>query len=202
MRRALAWTVLGAALVAALAIGLTIRSRHTPASRVTTVVTGPPIGGPFQLVDQAGAKVDQNLLLGKWSAVFFGYTYCPDVCPTTLAALGQATTDLGAADKRFQVVFITVDPARDTPRQLGQYLSSATFPKGAIGLTGSPAQIAQAARDYHVFYQKVPQGASYVMDHTAVVYLMDPTGRFVEPLDLTAPPANVARQIETAMKIA
>jgi protein SCO1/2 len=157
------------------------------------------IGGPFRLVDQSGATVDQGLLRGKWSAVFFGYTYCPDVCPTTLAALGQAVGDLGADARRFQVVFITVDPERDTPAALKAYLASPTFPPGAIGLTGAPRQIAAVAHVYHVYYQKVPQGSSYSMDHSAVVYLMDPQGRFVRPLDVDVAPPQIARQIRAAM---
>jgi protein SCO1/2 len=157
------------------------------------------VGGPFHLVDQTGAPVDQRLLRGKWSAVFFGYTYCPDVCPTTLATLGQAVAELGADSRRFQVVFITVDPERDTPSALRAYLASPTFPPGARGLTGSPRQIAAVTAAYHVFYQKVPQGASYTMDHTAVVYLMDPEGRFVRPLDVGVAPPQIARQIRIAM---
>jgi protein SCO1/2 len=157
------------------------------------------VGGPFKLVDQAGRPADQRLLRGKWSAVFFGYTYCPDVCPTTLANLGRAVDALGGQSDRFQVVFITVDPERDTPRALAAYLASPTFPKAVIGLTGGAEQIAAAARVYHVFYQKVPQGSSYTMDHTAVVYLMDPRGRFVKPLDVSVPPAEVASQIRQAM---
>jgi protein SCO1/2 len=157
------------------------------------------VGGPFQLVDQTGAPVDQGLLRGRWSAVFFGYTYCPDVCPTTLAALGQAVADLGADSRRFQVVFITVDPERDTPAALKTYLASPTFPPGVRGLTGSPKQIATVAAAYHVYYQKVPQGASYSMDHTAVVYLMDPEGRFVRPLDVGVAPTQIARQIRSAI---
>jgi protein SCO1/2 len=157
------------------------------------------IGGPFRLVDQSGALVDQGVLRGKWSAVFFGYTYCPDVCPTTLAALGQAVSDLGPDASRFQVVFITVDPERDTPAALKAYLASATFPRGVRGLTGSPEQIAAVARAYHVYYQKVPQGSSYSMDHSAVVYLMDPLGRFVRPLDVGVAPPRIARQIRDAI---
>jgi protein SCO1 len=194
MTRRLGWLALALTVVAAVMIGVfTLRSQAlTPPESA--------IGGPFHLVDQQGRPVDQRVLDGKWSAVFFGYTFCPDVCPTTLTALGRATDDLGARAQRFQVVFITVDPERDQPRQLAMYLSSNTFPKGAIGLTGTPAQIAQAAKAYHVFYQKHPEGASYTMDHTAIVYLMDPKGRFVKPLDLTAPPADVARQIAEAMQ--
>jgi protein SCO1/2 len=131
--------------------------------------------------------------------VFFGYTYCPDVCPTPLAALGRVADALGPDRSRFQVVFITVDPARDTPKVLDRYLSSPSFPRGVIGLTGDQDQIAQAAHAFHVFYQKVPQGTSYVMDHTAVVYLMDPDGHFVAPLDITAPPTQVAAGLRAEM---
>jgi protein SCO1/2 len=166
---------------------------------------GPPapaasdVGGPFKLVDQTGAPADEHILRGKWSAVFFGYTYCPDVCPTTLAALGRTVDALGAQAGRFQVVFVTVDPERDTPKALATYLSSATFPPHVIGLTGTPDQIAQVARAYHVYYQKVPQGSSYTMDHSAIIYLMDPQGRFVAPLDMSVPPAQAAGQIRKAM---
>jgi protein SCO1/2 len=157
------------------------------------------IGGPFRLLDQTGAARDEGLLRGKWTAVFFGYTYCPDVCPTTLQALGRAVDRLGPDARRFQVVFITIDPARDTPRQLGAYLSSPSFPKGVIGLTGSPAAIAQAAKAYRVYYAKNGTGPGYTMDHTAVVYLMDPQGRFVQPLDITVPPAQLAGKLKAAM---
>jgi protein SCO1 len=194
VNRRLAWLAVALVVVAAIAIGVFTLRPQASAPEAST------IGGPFNLVDQRGRPVDQRVLDGKWSAVFFGYTFCPDVCPTTLTALGRATDALGAQGQRFQVVFITVDPARDTPKQLAMYLSSNTFPKGAIGLTGAPAQIAQAAKDYHVFYQKHPEGGTYTMDHTAIVYLMDPKGRFVKPLDLTAPPAEVAGQISEAMR--
>jgi protein SCO1/2 len=116
------------------------------------------VGGPFQLVDQSGRRVDQSVLKGKWSAVFFGYTFCPDACPTTMFALGQAQKLLGPGAARFQTVFISVDPARDTPRQLASYLATDAFPKGAIGLTGTPDQVAQAARAYHVYFQRPARG--------------------------------------------
>src|SRR6201996_8584732 len=112
------------------------------------------VGGPFQLVDQNGKPADQNLLKGKWSAVYFGYTYCPDVCPTTLQMLGSASRSLGDRAKDFQVVFATVDPARDTPAQLKAYLSNAVFPPGAIGLTGTDQQVAAMAGAYRVYYQR------------------------------------------------
>lgn len=164
--------------------------------------TGPPpsaIGGPFQLIADSGARVDQRMLLGKWSAVYFGYSFCPDVCPTTLAALAQALSQLGPKAKSVQVVFITVDPQRDTPAQLHAYLASPSFPKGAIGLTGSPAEIKAVAQAYHVYYSRNQEGSGpYSVDHTSIVYLMDPKGRFTRPI-ATAAPAEMAQQIAEAM---
>lgn len=158
------------------------------------------VGGPFHLIDQNGRPVDQRILRGKWTAVFFGYTFCPDVCPTTLTTLGQASTLLGSRAENFQVVFISVDPARDSPAALKLYLSNPAFPKGAIGLTGTPAQVAATAAAYRVYYKKAGVGPDYSVDHTAIVYLMDPKGRFSQPLDAAAEPAQVARQIAGAMK--
>jgi protein SCO1/2 len=162
---------------------------------------GPPpsdIGGPFRLTAENGARVDQSLLKGKWSAVYFGYTFCPDVCPTTLAALAQAQTALGDKSRNFQVIFITVDPARDTPAQLRAYLSSPAFPKGTIGLTGSAGEIKAAADAYRVYYSRHGDGPDYSVDHTSIVYLMDPEGRFVRPI-VEGPPADMAHQVLAAM---
>ncbi|MEO7026916.1 MAG: SCO family protein [Caulobacteraceae bacterium] len=158
----------------------------------------PRIGGPFSLVDQSGARVDQRLLLGRWSAVYFGYTVCPDVCTTTLSALGAAQVRLGADARRFQVVFITIDPLRDTPRQLRDYLLSPSFPRPIVGLTGSPDEIAAVAHAYGVYYRRAGKGADYAMDHTSIVYLMNPAGRFDRPLP-QGDPAAIAQQIRRAM---
>jgi protein SCO1/2 len=157
------------------------------------------IGGPFQLVDQTGRKVDQRVLKGKWSAVFFGYTFCPDACPTTMFALGQAQKLLGAKADRFQTVFISVDPARDTPKQLASFLSTDAFPKGAIGLTGTPAQVDRAAKAYHVYYQAVGSGSAYTVNHSTVTYLMNPQGRFACLLPYDAQPQQIAAKVEAAM---
>ena len=160
----------------------------------------PSVGGPFSLVNQDGGRVDQQILLGHWTLVFFGYTYCPDVCPTTLTTLGAAMDKLGPAAGGLRVIFITVDPQRDTPAQLKTYLSSPSFPKGTVGLTGSPAEIAAAAGAYRVYYRKAEEGPGYSVDHTSVVYLMDPQGHFARPLGFGASPADVARQIGDAMR--
>jgi protein SCO1/2 len=157
------------------------------------------IGGPFQLVDQTGRNVDQRVLEGKWSAVFFGYTFCPDVCPTTMFALGQAQTLLGPKAAAFQTVFISVDPARDTPKQLASFLSTDAFPKGAIGLTGTPDQVDRVAKAYHVYYQKAGEGAAYTVNHVSITYLMNPKGRFACVIPYETPPAQIAAKIEAAM---
>lgn len=136
------------------------------------------VGGPFQLVDQNGRTVDQTVLEGKWTVVFFGFTYCPDYCPATLATLAAAREQLGEVAEDLQVVFITVDPERDTPQSLKDYLSSDGFPPGVIGLTGTPEQVAGAARSYRAFYEKSGEGEGYTMNHSLTIYLMGPDGRF------------------------
>lgn len=161
---------------------------------------GVQIGGPFQLVNQDGKPVDQHILDGKWSAVYFGYTYCPDVCPTTLQALAQAKAALGARAKDLQVVFFSVDPARDTPAQMKSYLSAPVFPQPTIGLTGSPQAVAAAAKAYRVFYQKQGSGDGYTVNHSSVIYLMDPRGQFDEVIREDLKPSEMATQIGAAMK--
>jgi protein SCO1/2 len=155
------------------------------------------IGGPFHLVDQTGKAADEKLLKGKWSAVFFGFTYCPEACPTTLFALGQTEKLLN--DKDFQTVFVSVDPARDTPAKLTTYLSNTAFPRAAIGLTGTADEVAGAAKAYHVFYQKAGEGAGYTVNHSTITYLMSPRGQFVCVIPYGAPPDVMARMIKSAI---
>ena len=157
------------------------------------------VGGPFQLVNQDGKPTDQSVLKGKWSAVFFGYTYCPDVCPTTLQALAQAEDKLGDKATALQVVFISVDPGRDTPAQMKTYLSTPAFPKGAIGLTGTQDQVAAAAKAYRVYFEKDGKGEGYSVSHSSIVYLMNPAGKFDRALTDSQTPAEVAAQIGEAM---
>ena len=160
--------------------------RRPPPSPASAPISGPAarIGGPFRLTDQDGRVVDQRLLLGRWSVVYFGYTFCPDVCPATLTALAAAQSRIGADAKRLQIVFVTVDPARDTPAQLRAWLGGPSFPRGVIGLTGSSAEIAQVARQYGVYFRRAGAGRDYAVDHTSVLYLMNPAGGFDRPLPL------------------
>src|SRR5258708_1850538 len=141
------------------------------------------IGGPFRLVDQNGAPFTDQDLKGKTFLVFFGFTHCPDVCPTALYEMSEVLTKLGSDADRAAVVFITVDPERDTPESIKDYLAS--FDPRIHGLTGDAAALAAVAKAYRVYYKKVPlEGGDYTMDHTAIVYLMDKEGRFVFPITL------------------
>ena len=190
----------GAGLAAAVLAILALRGPQG-VSRSVASSGEAQIGGPFHLVDSNGRAVDQHVLDGKWSAVFFGYTNCPDTCPATLQALNAADRQLGSAGKRFQVVFISVDPARDTPAQMKLYDSSQGYAPGILtGLTGSPSAVKQAADAYHAIYARQGAGPDYTVQHSAAVYLMNPQGRFVKPLDEGRGPAALAAQIEDAMK--
>ncbi|MDR3508241.1 MAG: SCO family protein [Caulobacteraceae bacterium] len=160
------------------------------------------IGGPFKLIDQNGRPVDQTVIKGKWTAVFFGYTYCPDVCPTTLQTLGTTIDQMGGRAKALQVVFITVDPARDTPAQLKDYLSSSAFPRGVIGLTGSPEQVASVASAYKVYFEKSGTGANYSVNHSSAIYLMNPKGEFDSVIAFGLTPDQTREQIVKAMRAA
>jgi protein SCO1 len=141
------------------------------------------IGGPFKLTDQNGQTVTDHDMKGRPFLVFFGFTHCPDVCPTTLFEVSQIFRALGPDADKVRALFITVDPERDTPALMKDYLSS--FDPHMAGLTGDPAAVAAVAKAYRVYYKKVPldQGG-YTMDHTAIIYLMDKEGRFVAPFSL------------------
>lgn len=162
--------------------------------------TGQPlVGGEFHLVDQDGRPVDQTMLDGKWSLVFFGFTYCPEFCPTTLAELAAVQQRLGAQADDLQIVFISIDPQRDTPQALKDYLSSDGFPRGTIGLTGSPEQVAQAAKAYRAYYEKVGEGDGYTMNHSLTVYLMGPDGKFRTAVAYGLGPDKSTKIIQDAM---
>jgi protein SCO1/2 len=148
------------------------------------------VGGPFALIDGDGHQVTDRTWRGKYMLVYFGYTFCPDVCPTTLSAVADAMDKLGATADKIQPLFITVDPKRDKPDVVKQY--AAAFGPRIIGLTGSPEQIAAAAKAYRVYYAEHRTGPGpddYSMDHSSVLYLMGPDGRFIQPVraDQTGP---------------
>jgi protein SCO1/2 len=144
---------------------------------------GPAIGGPFALENSSGKTVTDRDFRGKYMLVYFGYTYCPDVCPTTLNAVAAALDKLGPKAKDLAPIFITVDPQRDTPAVMKQY--TAAFTPDLVGLTGTPDEIARVAREYRVYYAKHVTGPGpndYSMDHSSIIYLMGPDGRFITPI--------------------
>lgn len=152
------------------------------------------IGGAFTLTDQRGAVVTEAALKGAPSLVFFGFTHCPDVCPTALFEISQLYKTLGPKGDQLKSFFITVDPERDTPESLKAYLDS--FDPRITGLTGAREQVDNAMRAYRAFARKVPlEGGGYVMDHTALVYLMDKKGRFVSSMNFERSPEENAKRI-------
>ena len=190
------------AIAAALAIVtvVVVGGRDRAASDGQVAASGQPlVGGDFTLVNQDGRTVDQTLLNGKWSLVFFGFTYCPEFCPTTLAELAAVQQRLGDKAQNLQIVFVSIDPQRDNPQMLKDYLSSDGFPKGTIGLTGTPEQVATAAKAYRAFYQKVGEGETYTMNHSLTVYLMGPDGRFRTAVAYGMGPDKTTKIIEDAM---
>lgn len=158
------------------------------------------IGGPFQLVNQAGQPVDQSILDRRWTAVFFGFTHCPDFCPSTLQALDAAREQMGERGNDLQIVFITIDPERDTPEAMADYLQTTSFPEGVIGLTGTPEQVRTAAEAYRVVYNRRDlEGGGYTMDHSLNIYLMNPAGEFAIPLSASLGPQRLANLITGRM---
>jgi cytochrome oxidase Cu insertion factor (SCO1/SenC/PrrC family) len=138
------------------------------------------VGGPFSLVDHTGKRVTDADYRGRFMLVFFGFTFCPDVCPTALQVSAAALDKLGTKADRIVPLFVTVDPERDTPEQLKSYVSS--FHPRLVGLTGTQPEIDAVARAYRVYFKRVKDersAAGYTMDHTSIVYLMGPDGRFV-----------------------
>jgi protein SCO1/2 len=152
------------------------------------------IGGSFSLVGQDGQTVTDAEFKGEPKLVFFGYTHCPDVCPTTLYQMTQVFQKLGA-DKKIAGIFITVDPERDTPAVMKDYMSN--FDPRVVGLSGTRAEIDPVLKEYHVYSRKVPASDSdYSVDHSSIVYLMDKQGRFVNPFNLDQPVDDSAQQLK------
>lgn len=153
------------------------------------------IGGPFSLIDQNGKPRTDADFRGRYMLIYFGYTNCPDVCPVSLGVIADAVERLGPQAARIAPIFITVDPERDTPSILQQYL--AVFSPKLIGLTGTPKEIRQVAREYRVYVAKHPtQGGNYSVDHSNIIYLMGPNGKFVANYDETLGPDGLAAALK------
>lgn len=186
-------------IAAALAVWLVVRAiwvaPEAGGGREASATGAALVGGPFALTNQDGKRVADQDFKGKLLLVYFGYTYCPDVCPTTLLDMSQALEALGPAADQVQPLFITIDPERDTPEELKKFLGN--FDPHFQGLTGTPAEIQAAAKAYRVYYAKA-QGAErdYLMDHTSIVYLMDRNGRFLTHFSSTVRGAEMAAAIK------
>ena len=190
-------------LVAALFAGLVILGagaflvlslHETPRGAAGTLLAS-AIGGPFRLTDQNGKTVTDADLKGKWSLVYFGYTHCPDACPTALNDISIALDELGPQRNAVRPVFVTVDPERDTPAVLKSYVTA--FDAPILALSGTPEEIAQAAKGYRVYYAKHPEaGGDYSMDHSSVIYVMDPEGRFTASFTQENSPEEIAERLK------
>ena len=178
-------------LVAAMAGGLIWHESEIVPGLGRTVASGQiAVGGPFALTDQNGGKRSSKDFHGKYQLIYFGYTFCPDVCPTTLAVMSQALDKMGIDAGRIVPIFITIDPERDTPKVLKSYMDA--FGPSFVGLTGSQSQIAAVEKEYRVYAkkQKLDDKGNYGIDHSSVIYLMGPDGRLVSFYDeLIAPDA-------------
>jgi protein SCO1 len=183
-----------AAFLAGLVIFLAVFLFATGAFR-SGAPGGSAIGGPFTLTDQNGKPITDHDMKGEPLLVFFGYTHCPDICPTTLFELSEVLHAMGKDADRVHALFITVDPDRDTPAVMKDYLSS--FDPHLLGATGDTKAIEAAEKAFRVYAKKVPTGnGDYSMDHTALVYLMDKQGRFVAPFKLKRRPAEAAADLK------
>lgn len=171
---------------------LLVLTKGVPAPQVET--SGKAlIGGPFTLVDQSGKQVTDKDFHGRYMLVFFGYTHCPDVCPAELQVMSQALDDLGPKASEVVPIFISLDPERDTPAVIGAYVEN--FGPYFVGLTGSPEQVAQAAKEYRVSYSKFYDNArdksDYSVDHSTLLYLMDKNGDYVTHINFGTSPAQM-----------
>lgn len=169
-----------------------------------TVVAGKAnIGGPFTLTDHTGQTVTDRDYLGKPTLIYFGFAFCPDVCPTALQQMGAALEILGQDADRLTPIFITVDPGRDTPDRLAVYVTSNGFPENLIGLTGTNEQVGEAAAAYAVYAARINDTAStagFTFDHTSIIYLMDKNGDFVDAFSHLDTPERIASVLKAHLR--
>ena len=165
-------------------------------------LAGSGVGGPFKLVDQDGRAVSDRTYAGRWRLMYFGYTFCPDVCPVDVQKIAQGVRAFAAADPARAAtvvpIFVTVDPTRDTPAVLKTFVRA--FSPTMVGLTGSPEMAAAARRAFRVYAAKSGTGPNYLVDHTAIIYLMDPDNRPVSFLDHGVTPQQVAHELDTYVR--
>jgi protein SCO1/2 len=193
--------ILIAATIAVLAVVAIVLWRVAASGPAGSASSGVNIGGPFTLTDQSGATVTDKTYDGEYRLIYFGYTFCPDACPTELGIMAQAVEDMGPVGAKVQPIFITIDPDRDTVQQLKTYVP--LFDKRLVGLTGTPQQIAAVAKEYKVYYSKADQPGvdtkSYGMNHSSFVYLMDPKGKFLTVFSSDTDSDKMAAEIKRYM---
>jgi protein SCO1/2 len=184
-------------LVAAVAGGvLWYESEQVPGLRRVVTTGQADVGGPFQLTDQHGKRIGDKDFRGRYMLIYFGYSFCPDVCPTTLAVIAQALDKLGGRSHQVVPIFITIDPERDTPKVLDDYMKA--FGPSFVGLTGGAAEIKDVEKRYRVYAVKKPlPGGSYGMDHSSVIYLMGPAGKMVSFYDEAVSPDELAKDLRS-----
>lgn len=190
-------------VVAVFALGawLNLRIAEPPENTaVGGMVANVNIGGPFELTDHTGARMTDEALRGKYALIYFGYTFCPDVCPTELGEIAVALDELGDAGEKVTPVMITIDPERDTPEVLAEYVP--LFHERLVGLTGTEAEIKDVAGKYRVFYRRFedPSFTFYLMDHSSFVYLVDPKGAVASMFRYGTPPEDMADAIRQHMR--
>lgn len=189
LRRALWLTVFAAAGIALYA------ATNRPEGPTVSSDFADSVGGPFTLTAADGSTVTERTLAGRPFAIFFGFTRCPDVCPTTLARLARLRERMGDEGDEFEIVFVSVDPEIDRPEDIGNYV--ALFDTPIMGLTGTPEQVEAITQAYHVFYEKVPiDGGGYTVDHSASVFLMDRDGRLQSIIDHHEDPDSALAKLE------
>jgi cytochrome oxidase Cu insertion factor (SCO1/SenC/PrrC family) len=183
-------------LVAALIGGvLWYESEKVPGLGRVVTTGQADVGGPFQLTDQNGKRVSDKDFRGRYMLIYFGYSFCPDVCPTTLAVMAQALEKLGDRAARVTPILITIDPERDTPKVLEDYVKA--FGPSFVGLTGSVTEIKDVEKKYRVYATKRPlEGGNYGMDHSSVIYLMGPDGKIVSFYDEAISPDDLAKELK------
>jgi protein SCO1/2 len=198
---------LAALLILFLSLSALTLSACDPAPKTQPVTSSgkADIGGPFNLVNQDGEPVNFETYLGKPQLIYFGFAYCPDICPTSLQKMAAALAMVDEDGSKFQPMLFSIDPARDTPESLKLYVGANGFPQNLVGLTGSQDQVDIAIKAYRVYVKKIADPdseAGYTMDHTSLIYLMDERGEFVEVFSHDSEPAFMAKTLRAYLKTA
>lgn len=184
-------------VVAAVLIIPGARDALFPTTSMTRTSGKALVGGSFKLTDETGKQVTDKDYAGRYTLVFFGYTSCPDICPASLQLISAVLGNLGAKADRITPIFISVDPERDTPQKLGEYVKN--FDPRIVGLTGTPEEVAAVAKAYKVYYRKVPNPdspANYAMDHTSILYVMGPDGSYLTHFTPTTSVEDMTAKLE------